>query len=357
MVDVPSYRIFRDRPLPTFVEQVRARLKEHHQPELIPELRHNPIHKDEVFDILGEIEIDPGKRPEQDLAPCPMCQPNKFIRGRLCWFPGLQCCAIIGHCCANKEHNADAEKRYRALSVQQWQEEYFLNALPLIPQKLEIISTVRPKAEEALRLHRKFRKDAHSLMHALRTVAKDFGGRLKVQFEIEQSGAVNEGPINSGALGGAFRRLVDARDYGVLDGQVALRSKYDPVLELNAILAALSSGNVGADEECVMDAVIAMTPSERDRTYAVMSRIDHTQWPAFQRKLEDFCAFFEHDNMQRLARWGRDNHNLDRVEVVDRMLNLGRRQIEIAGRGARTVLSPGPDLSIQIPSWPSVPKH
>lgn len=134
MVDVPSYRIFKDKPLPAFVEQVRALLKQHHQPELISDLNHDPIHRDEVFDILGEIDIDPSKRPEQDLAPCPMCQPNKFMHGRLCWFPALQCCAIIGHCCANKAHNADAEMRYRALSVQRWREDYFLAALPLIPR-------------------------------------------------------------------------------------------------------------------------------------------------------------------------------------------------------------------------------
>lgn len=351
LVDAASYRIFKSRPLPAFAEQVRAQIREHNQPELISELRHGPIARNEEFDILCEISIDPGKRPEQDLAPCPMCQPNKFIHGRLCYFPGLQCCAIIGHCCADKKQRDSAERKFRETSARDWQEEYFLNALPLIPQKLEIIAAVRPKAEEALRLHKKFHKDANRLMHLLRGIAKDNGGRLRVQFEVELKSAVNDK-----SSGIRFERLVDANDYGVLDGLVALRSKYDPVLELNAMETALTKGNVGTDDEAVINAIVAMEPKDREWTYTVLQRVDNQQWPRFQRKLEDFCSFFQHDNLQRLARWGQDPKNRDQVVVVDRMLRLGVRQIELAGAGARTALSPGSALDLGIPLWPAVPK-
>lgn len=351
MADVPTYRIFKTKPLPGFAEQIRAQLKAHQQPELIPELWQDHIDSSEEFEILCEVAVDPSKRPEQDYAPCPMCQPNKFIRGRLCYFPHLQACAIIGHCCADQQQRASAERRFREQRIRDFHESYFERALPLIPRKLEIIEAVRPKADEALRLQKKFHRDAHLLMTLLRNVSKANGGRLRVQFEVELNAAVNDK-----SQGIRFERLLDANYYGVLDGLTALRSKYDPVFELDTMKKVLDQGNVGTDEERVMDEIIAMSPEYRTWLYAVLKRVDDTQWPNFQNKLDDFCAFFEHDNLHRLARWGSDPKNQDQVSVVDRMLNMGVRQIELAGAGSRTALSPGPALDVTMPEWPAVPK-
>ncbi len=275
MADVPTYRIFKSKPLPAFADQVRAHLKEHQQPELISELWHDRIDPKEEFDIICDVAVDPSKRPEQDYAPCPMCQPNKFIEGRLCYFPRLQACAIIGHCCADQQQRASAERRYREQRQGDFHEEYLLRAMPLIPEKLEIAELVRPKAEEALRLHKKFHKDANRLMHMLREVARDNGGRLRVQFEVETRAAVNDQ-----TTGARFERLMDANDWGVLDGLTALRSKYDPVLELNAMVTALEKGNVGTDEEAIMDAIIALSPEDRTWTYTVLKRVDGHHFPA-----------------------------------------------------------------------------
>ena len=353
MVDEPSYRIFKSKPLPAFAEYVRAQFKAHQQPELIIELWHDRIETNEEFDILCEVAVDPSKRPEQDYAPCPMCQPNKFIYGRLCYFPQLQCCAIIGHCCADQQQRAGAERRFREQRTRDFHEDYFLRALPLIPRKLEIIAAVRPKAEEALRLHKKFHKDANRLMTLLREVAKDNGGRLRVQFEVELRAAANDKSLASSR----FERLVDANDWGVLAGLTALRSKYDPVLELNAMATALTRGDVGVDDEQILEKIIGMSPNDRTWTYTVLKRVDDNQWPKFEAKLNDFCAFFEHDNLQRLARWGQDPKNRSPIAVVDRMLTLGVRQIELAGAGSRTALSPGVALDAEIPEWPVVSKR
>ena len=215
------------------------------------------------------------------------------------------------------------------------------------PRKLEVIQALRPKAEEALRLHKKFHKEAHRLMTVLRQVAKDNGGRLRVYFEVELKAAINDK-----SEGIRFERLVDDNDWGVLDGLTALRSKYDPVLELIAMTKALEHGNVGADEERIFDAIIGMSPEDRTWTYTVLRRVDDNQWPKFADKLDDFCAFFEHDNLHRLARWGSGPKNPDQVRVVDRTLSLGVRQVELAGAGSRTALSPGMALGIEIPEWP-----
>lgn len=348
MVDEPTYRIFTTPPLRIFHEYVIAQIKQHHQPELIPELRHEPIDKTAKFDILCDVDIDPSKRPEQDLAPCPMCQPNKFIHGRLCYFPELQCCAIIGHCCADQKQRNDAEKRFRARQERDWQETYFMSALPLVPRKLEILAQVRPMAEEALRLHKKFHREAHELMRLLRESMRASGGRLRVQFEVELKAAVNDLP---GA--GRFERLIDANDYGVLDGLTALRPKYDPVGELDAMTTPLERANFGTDMEAIINGIIGMDAKERHRSYVVLSRIDNTQWPRFVSKLTDFRRFFDPENLARLGRWGQDKHNRDQVLIVD---SGAPRRVEIHGAGKLTALSPGYQLSGQIPEWPSLAK-
>lgn len=158
-MDTDRYRIFKTMPLPTFIEQVRARIREHGQPELIGELRQDPIHKDEYFEILAEIDIEQLRRPEGDLAPCPMCQPNKFLQRRLCWFPALQCCAIIDTAAPTSyiAPRPSSGSRRPAFSSGR----RTISALPLVSEKVRVLGMLKTKAEETARLPRKFRKDAN----------------------------------------------------------------------------------------------------------------------------------------------------------------------------------------------------
>lgn len=351
MVDEPSYRLFKTKPLPAFAEQIRAHIKEHGQPELIGDLRHDHIEKSEFFEIVCEVDIDPLKRPGGDLAPCPMCQPNKFLSGRLCWFPRLECCAIIGHCCADKEHSAEAERKYKEASILKWQEDYFLAAFPLVPEKIQKLQVLRSKAEEAQRLHRKFRKGANQLMMLLRKQIRG-DGRLTVHFEIERKAAAGEGPQG-------FRgrdQVFDTHNYGVLAGSVAIRAKYDPVSEIETMLTGLNVWKAGTSEGEIIDAICSMTDRQRERGYAVLTNIDHKLFPAFRAKIEDFESFFEPENLRLLHSWGQDPRNPNRVEAGSRMLSGIGRQIQIAGAGCLTRLIVADVLHIPVPDWPTVPK-
>lgn len=352
MADVPAYRVFKSIPLPSFHEQIRAHIREHAQPELILDLRHEPIDKDEYFEILCEIDLEGKKRPEGDMAPCPMCQPNKFLRGRLCYFPRLQCCAIIGHCCANKEHTAEAERRYKDKSVLKWQEDYLLAAMPLIPKKLQALSLMSVRAEEALRLHQKFRKQGNQLMKMLRDATRD-GGRLQVHFEIEKA-MTGTGPAGFGGKD----RVFDTKDYGALEGSVAIRAKYDPVEELDHMTSALQVWNVGSSDEAVFNAIVTMNERQRSRGYAVLTDIDHKKWPSFVQKIEDFNSFFEAENLDRLNAWGQDARNPFHVgsgtKPIRGLDHL--RQVELVGAGRTVHLVPDPCLGIDIPEWKVVPK-
>lgn len=349
----PTYRHFKTKPLPAFSDQIRAHIKEHGQPELIPELYQDRIDRNEYFEIVCEIDIDPLRRAEADLAPCPMCQPNKFLHGRLCWFPRLEACAIIGHCCANKEHSAAAERRFKEASVLKWQEDYFLAALPLVPEKLKILGAMTLKAEEAQRLHRKMRKDAKPLWMRLRDATKG-GGRLQVNFEIEREATGTDGPRGFGRNKAVF----DTREYGVLDGSVAIRAQYDPIGELEAMSSKLQVWNVGSpSEEVVIDAIVTMNQRQRDHGYAVLTNIDHNLFPRFKANIEDFERFFDPINIKRLNDWGDDPANTVKVQATLRPFNPELNQVQISGAGCYTSVVPGANLSFPVPDWPAVPKR
>jgi hypothetical protein len=79
--------------------------------------------------------------------------------------------------------------------------------------------------------------------------------------------------------------------------------------------------------------------------------------PNFARNLADFVEFFDSRNLTTLNRWGTDHRNANRVEVTDRAINLGVRQIQIAGAGCLTRLAPSADLFVPMPEWPAIPKR
>ena len=53
------------------------------QPELCDELFRGRLPNDVEYRILKRVDIDRRKRPKGDLAPCPMCTSNRFLRGSL----------------------------------------------------------------------------------------------------------------------------------------------------------------------------------------------------------------------------------------------------------------------------------
>jgi hypothetical protein len=76
-------RLFKDPPGQYFVQDFLAHVKKTGLPETFPGLHPGSIAKTERFLLLTRFEIDRRRRPAGNLAPCPMCQPNKYLRGSL----------------------------------------------------------------------------------------------------------------------------------------------------------------------------------------------------------------------------------------------------------------------------------
>lgn len=148
------------------------------QPELIPALEHGPIPKGSKYSVLRKVHIDRKKRPNRDLAPCPMCTKNRFLHGSLVFLYELGVSAVIGHCCA--DHVDIAEREYKAWRLQHWQEDYLLAALPYVFEKIETINQLRPFAEELQRIYRKIRRDAPAFHGTLRNLKERNNARISV---------------------------------------------------------------------------------------------------------------------------------------------------------------------------------
>jgi hypothetical protein len=183
MNDDPSRRVFRTPPGNYLIEEFLAHIRRTGQPETFPGLHRGPIAKTEPFLLLKKFEVDRRKRPGGDLAPCPMCQPNKYLRGSLIFLPDLRAVAAIGHCCADKENLAIADRKYRERIARDSEDDYLIAHIPLIPAYLSVVERVRPAAREAERIYRSFRNAGAPFQRPLRLVKK-VGGLLALDEQI-----------------------------------------------------------------------------------------------------------------------------------------------------------------------------
>ena len=137
-------------PVPRdLVDRVCMEIAATGEPEGISELHHGPISNDEPFLIIREISIPRDRRGDGAKAPCPMCQPNKFLDGRLVWFTQLEAIAAIGHCCAGRETRLAAEREYRAREAKARAEEYLLQVLPGLQGFRDECAKLAPRATAA----------------------------------------------------------------------------------------------------------------------------------------------------------------------------------------------------------------
>jgi len=287
--DARDHRRFVEPPLSSdgFVAGLVEHLRRTGQPETFPGLYYGPIARDAPFAIVRKITIDRSKRPDGDLAPCPRCgREDKFIEGALAHFPSLQCCAVVGHCCADKKIGAEADREYQRRTAREQAEDFLLSAVPLVARKQDILCKNTPAADEALRVYRKFRKEASKIQRHLRALNRS-GGVLRVAERV--------------------RAQFETRDmvFGPLEGTTALIAKYSPVQELEAVRILLAEYAGGSTEEATFNYVVSLTADENRRRDAhARLRAADQFWDKFSARLRDFRQFWTRDNVERLNAYG-----------------------------------------------------
>ena len=319
-----AHRLFADRPTTIFCDDVTNFVKKTGTPEEHPDLYRGRLPKDVHYIILRHVTIDGTKRPNGDMAPCPMCTPNRFLVGDLVYVPSMKVAAVIGRCCANNARQA--ERQFQLDEQKRYEEDYLLQALPRLAPKREEILRARSVAERVQKIYRTLRREMPHLQARLRAIKDRANARL-VLHEIIRGGEDEQprdyfGPSGIRGRGGSAIETRDI-DFGFLAGTTATIRDYRPVMELNDVHRNLSLLDFGGDEEAAIDFIARMTDAERRATLASLQLADKN-FERFVARARDCLSFFADDNIERLNKFG--THPLNSQQFSMTLEMTGKRR-------------------------------
>jgi hypothetical protein len=329
-----THRVFRSEPTHTFIDEVLDIIRETGQPELCEGLFHGRIPSDVPYKILHRIDIDRKKRPQRDMAPCPMCTPNRFLGGSLVYVPSLQVAAVIGHCCA--QHAAVAERAFKAERLLKWEEDYLLAAMPFIESKQQSAETARPIAAEVQRVYRHLRARAPTTHALLRRLNERYHGRLLLQDFDERSAEEHRdylGPAGFGRGNAEVREI----SLGEIIGTTAVLREYKPVKELYDVIRTINSVNFAGDEMAAIEFIATMSAEQRRATVATLQLAD-AYYDKFVRRIRDFIEFFSDTSVARLNTFGTHRLNPQSFSIEAR-LGKTTRVIKINSTGENCTIA------------------
>lgn len=345
------HRVFKDAPTTFFCDEVSEFIGKTGQPEKHPDLYTAPIPKDAPYKILRKIKIDGKKRPDGDMAPCPMCSPNRFLEGELVHVPSLQAVAVIGRCCAT--HAAQAEREFKIREAKKFEEDYLLAAFPFLASKRATIVRARSIAEQTQKMYRTFRRDMPELQARLRTLKERSNARLVLYEQISPEGEGAEDYIGpAGFRGSGAQNQFRETDFGFIAGTTALIKDYQPVRELNDVDRNISFLDFDGDEEAAINFIAAMTDRERHATVHSLKLAD-ARYEKFAQRIQDCLAFFSPENIARLNRFG--THPLNHQPFAARVKVINKRHfVEFEDHGKCSIAF-NPDLAKFDFRWEMIP--
>lgn len=320
----PSFRIFETRPTKLYITEAREHILTTGQPETLASLFQGPISKDEPHEILDIIKIAKNLRPEGDMVPCPMCVPDKFYDGRLCWFPNLRCVAFIGNCCAKRDISVAAYNKFKKDNLKFEEESYLLSILPTVPAKINTLLKAKAFAHDATQIHKNLKIGLGSAHAHLNKICKS-GGLLTVveetALELRATGVSDYRKINSG-------RNSREINFGRLQGHTALLSTYNPEQEVQQIYLRLSKCNFKNDN-LRLEFIAGLSNKER-HDYTVLLKEADRAFRKYEDRLRDFISFFSTDNLRCLDSWG-SHPNCPTPFRINIDMAVGYRRISIKG--------------------------
>lgn len=303
--DAPPYRPFRTRPSGVWVQRVLDHIRKTGAPETFVGLYGGKIDRDARFFILRKVLIDRHKRPNGDKAPCSRCGcDDKFLDGALAWFPDLQFCSVIGHCCAAKEHVDEAEREYKWREKRDKDESYLLENLPKLYRKAAALDALRPSAAEARRIYRQFRHEMRELHQHLREIKSRRGGQLTVA-QILRDTETDSDYFGPAGFKGRGPREIESRDIelGVICGLTAVEKNYDPLKAIDEALRVIDSYEMRFTESAALNFITRMDEAKRHAAVHIVKLADR-HYSNISQKLSDFWSFFSRGNIELLHIYG-----------------------------------------------------
>jgi hypothetical protein len=306
-----------DHPLiREFVEHVRST----QLPEKFTGLHPGPFDPGEPFRRVLGFTVDPSKRPERDLVPCPMCgRQNKFKTGYLVCFSELAVLGVIGRECADPASQAASEADWKSRRRHVQEMDYLEGVLPQLPRRIIQVDRTRRAVAEAERVYRRLRKGGDWLK-SLRRVAKE-GGQFLIHEVMDTRASF--GPAGIKSSGGSQTRLVYSG--GLLAGSTATRTDFRPTATWDNINTYLREQSFHPGEDGLLERLIHLdqTPLDRGAAFARL-RWAEKQWKKLRQELLDFVQFFDQLNLQRINAWA--SHPLNALGWTCRTQQLDNGQ-------------------------------
>ena len=345
-----AHRMFKDKPTIDFQDAVVREVAKTGEPEKVDGLFTGRIPRDAKYEILRRIVVDGRKRPNGDMAPCPMCTPNRFLEGDLVHLYEMKVVAVIGRCCA--AHAAEADRAYKRAEAIRYEEDYLMAALPFVRAKIAAVKEMGSIAGQALTLYRKFRKEMPELQQMLRTI-KDRQNAQLVLHEILEAEELETKSDYVGPRG--FRGGVLSRDiqFGPLGGTTAVIKDYNPVKELGDVDRNINFTGFEGDADAAVLFVADMTPEQRRASVFGLQHADRA-FEKFVRRTRDCVSFFSRENIERLGRFGAHHLNHQPFEASYRHGGKGA-VIQFRHAGTSCLITAPPDLWDFKVDWEMVP--
>lgn len=344
----PSYRTFSSRPGKYIIDEFLSHVRETDSPETFAGLYTAPLGHGEPFEKLKDFEVNRKKRPDRDMAPCPMCHsPNKYLNGELVYLPRLKALAAIGHECADPKNREIATREYRERSVRDCEEGFLLAELPLVQRRLVVAHRLRNAASAILLLYRTIRRKASTMQHQLRQV-KNQGGRLTVMEKVGDDIAAI-GPDGFGRSRGLNAREVS---FGQLNGSILATSNYNPAAELSRVIDKLQPYGSAVSEEAALDLIVGWSAADRHRAYAD-TRYAGAQFKKCAARMREFVEFFEPDNIRRIAKWAAHPDH-PRPFRIKRIEKDGVSKLILRNDEEHLVVDIDPNITPPRLNWPRV---
>jgi hypothetical protein len=257
-----------------------------------------------------------------------MCQPNKFLEGKLVFLPRLRAAAIIGHCCASSETRNEAEREYQAREALRLATDRLLDELPKLPLTLSRLAAIAPAIDAAQSAFEKVRRNGGQFRRALRRASKG-DSELTVAEVVERSNGGPSGLRTSGST-------METRDirFGRLAGRAMLADKCSLADDLQSCRVALRIFPPMPDENTVLDYVAALDETELKRLDAELTRALGVLSGATAR-LAEMRSFFAPSNIERINSWAAHPSSPLWMRASLRRFEKSKEQFlfEIRGRG------------------------
>jgi hypothetical protein len=314
--DDPPYRF---RPTESVVQIFLEHVRRTAQPETSPTINRSKPRADSRPIYLRRFDVDRAKRPNGDMAPCPICSPNdpKFLNGGyLVWYPDEGVIRAIGPECGDTVFGGDqyakALVQFNLDERQRRAEDFLERNLVKVLAMHAALEAIRPAAIEAERLYQELRAKMRKTGAELQRIERnDFVLSLSIYREIPEAELeVYDDDDGSGVFEeDGTKYVIDNVTFGRLPDSTILYPKFQPVKDHNEIAQLL----------CTLPKL--MSTQEAFLWICDHERLDHLEqagqimrrasrlYVRLADRLDRFNAFFSRSVFAQLNAWGQHPQN------------------------------------------------